>query len=103
MEIIDSGLSHQLNKIKCCLLIDQLSSCFISVYIYYIEFHSISETVLHVSLSLSLCRQSSSDYQKLQDSCSRFEALDLQLKRKRKEAEYTFHFWKSFPGKMTVS
>ncbi|MEQ2201208.1 agglutinin-like protein 2, partial [Xenoophorus captivus] len=45
---------------------------------------------------------SSSDYQKLQDSCSRFEAWTLQLKRKRKEAEYTFHFWKSFPGKMTV-
>ncbi|KAG7236167.1 hypothetical protein INR49_001277 [Caranx melampygus] len=46
---------------------------------------------------------SSSDYQKLQDSCSRFEALALQLKRRRKEAEYTFHFWKSFPGKMTDS
>lgn len=50
-----------------------------------------------------LCCQSSSDYQKLQDSRSKFEALDLQLKRKRKEAEYTFHFWKSFPGKMTVN
>lgn len=46
--------------------------------------------------------QSCVDYQKLQDSCSKFEALSLQLKRKRKEAEYTFHFWKSFPGKMTV-
>uniref|UniRef100_A0A665SZI5 VPS9 domain-containing protein n=1 Tax=Echeneis naucrates TaxID=173247 RepID=A0A665SZI5_ECHNA len=37
------------------------------------------------------------------DGCSKFEALTLQLKRKRKEAEYTFHFWKSFPGKMTDS
>lgn len=43
------------------------------------------------------------DYQKLQDGCSKFEALALHLKRRRKEAEYTYHFWKSFPGKMTVS
>ncbi|XP_028998624.1 alsin isoform X2 [Betta splendens] len=55
-------------------------------------------------LKLGTCFEvSSSDYQKLQDSCSKFEALDLQLKRKRKEAEYTLHFWKSFPGKMTDS
>uniref|UniRef100_A0A3B5MUK6 Alsin Rho guanine nucleotide exchange factor ALS2 b n=1 Tax=Xiphophorus couchianus TaxID=32473 RepID=A0A3B5MUK6_9TELE len=53
-------------------------------------------------LKLATCFEvSSGDYQKLQDSCSKFEALTLQLKRKRKEAEYTFHFWKSFPGKMT--
>lgn len=51
----------------------------------------------------SVCRQSSSDYQRLQDSCSRVEAASLQLKRKRKDADYTFHFWKSFPGKMTVN
>ncbi|XP_036395976.1 alsin isoform X2 [Megalops cyprinoides] len=43
------------------------------------------------------------DYQKLQDGCSKYEALALLLKRKRKEAEYTYHFWKSFPGKMTDS
>lgn len=55
-------------------------------------------------LKLATCFEvSSADYQKLQDSCSKFEALSLQLKRKRKEAEYTFHFWKSFPGKMTDS
>ncbi|XP_044200850.1 alsin isoform X2 [Thunnus albacares] len=55
-------------------------------------------------LKLATCFEvSSSDYQRLQDSCSKFEALVLQLKRKRKEAEYTFHFWKSFPGKMTDS
>uniref|UniRef100_A0A8C7LDY8 Alsin Rho guanine nucleotide exchange factor ALS2 n=1 Tax=Oncorhynchus kisutch TaxID=8019 RepID=A0A8C7LDY8_ONCKI len=46
---------------------------------------------------------SSVDYQKLQDGCSKFEALALHLKRRRKEAEYTYHFWKSFPGKMTDS
>lgn len=79
------------------LLIDQLSNRFNSVCIYYVEVHC-----FHCSL-LPLCCQSSSDYQKLQDSCSKFDALDLQLKRKRKDAEYTFHFWKSFPGKMTVS
>ncbi|XP_054603565.2 alsin isoform X2 [Nothobranchius furzeri] len=55
-------------------------------------------------LKLATCFEvSSNDYQKLQDGCSKFEALTLQLKRKRKEAEYTSHFWKSFPGKMTDS
>lgn len=47
--------------------------------------------------------QCSTEYQKLQDSCSKFEASVLQLKRKRKEADYTVHFWKIFPGKMTVN
>lgn len=55
-------------------------------------------------LKLATCFEvSSSEYQRLQDGCSRFEALTLQLKRKRKDADYTFHFWKSFPGKMTDS
>ncbi|KAK5847987.1 hypothetical protein PBY51_017073 [Eleginops maclovinus] len=55
-------------------------------------------------LKLATCFEvSSDDYQRLQDSCSKFEALALRLKRKRKDAEYTFHFWKSFPGKMTDS
>ncbi|XP_076579653.1 alsin isoform X2 [Chaetodon auriga] len=55
-------------------------------------------------LKLATCFEvSSTDYQRLQDSCSRFEALALQLKRKKKDADYTFHFWKSFPGKMTDS
>ncbi|XP_056156900.1 alsin [Lampris incognitus] len=55
-------------------------------------------------LKLATCFEvSSSDYQRLHDGCSKFEALVLQLKRKRKEAEYTHHFWKSFPGKMTDS
>ncbi|XP_041822109.1 alsin isoform X2 [Chelmon rostratus] len=55
-------------------------------------------------LKLATCFEvSSTDYQRLQDSCSKFEALTVQLKRKRKDADYTFHFWKSFPGKMTDS
>lgn len=54
-------------------------------------------------VNIDLCCQSSSDYQRLQDSCSRFEAMSLQLKRKLKDADYTFHFWKNFPGKMTVN
>uniref|UniRef100_A0A8C7QMR0 Alsin Rho guanine nucleotide exchange factor ALS2 n=1 Tax=Oncorhynchus mykiss TaxID=8022 RepID=A0A8C7QMR0_ONCMY len=55
-------------------------------------------------LKLGTCFEVNSvDYQKLQDGCSKFEALALHLKRRRKEAEYTYHFWKSFPGKMTDS
>uniref|UniRef100_A0A8C7JPW0 Alsin Rho guanine nucleotide exchange factor ALS2 n=1 Tax=Oncorhynchus kisutch TaxID=8019 RepID=A0A8C7JPW0_ONCKI len=55
-------------------------------------------------LKLGTCFEVSSvDYQQLQDGCSKFEALALHLKRRRKEAEYTYQFWKSFPGKMTVS
>ncbi|XP_041935817.1 alsin isoform X4 [Alosa sapidissima] len=55
-------------------------------------------------LKLATCYEvSSPDYQKLQDGCSKFESLVLHLKRKRKEADYTLHFWKSFPGKMTDS
>ncbi|XP_046887428.1 alsin isoform X2 [Hypomesus transpacificus] len=55
-------------------------------------------------LKLAGCFEATSeDHQQLQEGCSRFEALALHLKRKRKEAEYTCHFWKSFPGKMTDS
>ncbi|XP_057674463.1 alsin isoform X1 [Corythoichthys intestinalis] len=55
-------------------------------------------------LKLATCFEvSSTEYQRLQESCSKFEALDLFLKRRRKEAEYTFLFWKGFPGKMTDS
>ncbi|MEQ2164877.1 hypothetical protein GOODEAATRI_011231 [Goodea atripinnis] len=65
--------------------------------------HEYGRLLLKLATCFEVVRRSSSDYQKLQDSCSRFEAWTLQLKRKRKEAEYTFHFWKSFPGKMTDS
>lgn len=47
--------------------------------------------------------QTSPEYQKLQDSSSCYESLALHLGRKRKEAEYTLGFWKTFPGKMTVN
>ncbi|XP_072539652.1 alsin [Salminus brasiliensis] len=58
----------------------------------------------HLLLKLATCYEvNSMDYQKLQDVCSKYESLALHLKRKRKEAEYTLHFWKSFPGKMTDS
>ncbi|XP_065149734.1 alsin isoform X3 [Paramisgurnus dabryanus] len=55
-------------------------------------------------LKLASCYDPSSvDYQKLQDASSKYESMALHLKRRRKEAEYTLHFWKSFPGKMTDS
>ncbi|CAL8292457.1 unnamed protein product [Arctogadus glacialis] len=55
-------------------------------------------------LKLATCYEvSSSEYQRLHSACSQFEALTLHLKKRRKEAEYTHHFWKSFPGKMTDS
>ncbi|XP_042369074.1 alsin [Plectropomus leopardus] len=62
--------------------------------------HEYGRLLLKLATCFEVC---SNDYQRLQDSCSRFEALALQLKRKRKDADYTFHFWKSFPGKMTDS
>ncbi|XP_070786549.1 alsin [Enoplosus armatus] len=62
--------------------------------------HEYGRLLLKLATCFEVC---SNDYQKLQDSCSKFESLALQLKRKRKDADYTFHFWKSFPGKMTDS
>ncbi|KAF1371961.1 hypothetical protein PFLUV_G00276500 [Perca fluviatilis] len=62
--------------------------------------HEYGRLLLKLATCFEVC---SDEYQMLQDSCSKFEALALQLKRKRKDADYTFHFWKSFPGKMTDS
>uniref|UniRef100_A0A3Q3EHK0 Alsin Rho guanine nucleotide exchange factor ALS2 b n=1 Tax=Labrus bergylta TaxID=56723 RepID=A0A3Q3EHK0_9LABR len=62
--------------------------------------HEYGRLLLKLATCFEVC---SDDYQKLQDSCSKFEALVLQLKKKRKEADYTFNFWKNFPGKMTES
>ncbi|XP_041637489.1 alsin isoform X2 [Cheilinus undulatus] len=62
--------------------------------------HEYGRLLLKLATCFEVC---SNDYQKLQDSCSKFEALALQLKRKRKEADYTLNFWKNFPGKMTES
>uniref|UniRef100_A0A8C5P1U9 Alsin Rho guanine nucleotide exchange factor n=1 Tax=Jaculus jaculus TaxID=51337 RepID=A0A8C5P1U9_JACJA len=57
-----------------------------------------------VLLKLATCFEvASPEYQKLQDSSSCYESLALHLVRKRKEAEYTLGFWKTFPGKMTDS
>ncbi|XP_073927525.1 alsin isoform X3 [Castor canadensis] len=57
-----------------------------------------------VLLKLATCFEvTSPEYQKLQDSGSCYESLALHLGRKRKEAEYTLGFWKTFPGKMTDS
>ncbi|KAM6958516.1 alsin isoform 1-T1 [Tautogolabrus adspersus] len=62
--------------------------------------HEYGRLLLKLATCFEVC---SDDYQKLQESCSKFEAMVLQLKRKRKEADYTFNFWKNFPGKMTES
>ncbi|XP_054479703.1 alsin isoform X2 [Anoplopoma fimbria] len=62
--------------------------------------HEYGRLLLKLITCFEVC---SNDYQRLQDCCSMFEALAVQLKRKRKDADYTFHFWKSFPGKMTDS
>ncbi|KAM4697842.1 alsin [Rhinophrynus dorsalis] len=55
-------------------------------------------------LKLGMCFEvSSPEYKKLQDSSSSYESLAVVLNRKKKEAEYTLGFWKTFPGKMTDS
>ncbi|XP_064419608.1 alsin isoform X1 [Latimeria chalumnae] len=57
-----------------------------------------------VLLKLATCFEVTTvEYQKLQDSSSKYEALAIHLRRRRKEAEYTFGFWRTFPGKMTDS
>ncbi|XP_029462134.1 alsin isoform X2 [Rhinatrema bivittatum] len=55
-------------------------------------------------LKLATCFEvSSPEYQKLHDSSSCYESLTVLLGKRRKEAEYTFSFWRTFPGKMTDS
>ncbi|XP_042192089.1 alsin [Callorhinchus milii] len=57
-----------------------------------------------VLLKLATCFEVVSvEYQNLQEISSLCEALGLYLKKKRKEAEVTYIFWKTFPGKMTDS
>ncbi|XP_034533940.1 alsin isoform X2 [Notolabrus celidotus] len=62
--------------------------------------HEYGRLLLKLATCFEVC---SNDYKKLQESCSKFEALVLKLKRRRKEADYTINFWKNFPGKMTES
>ncbi|KAM8933574.1 alsin isoform 2-T2 [Pelodytes ibericus] len=55
-------------------------------------------------LKLGMCFEVSSlEYKKLQDCSASYESLALVLSRKKKEAECTLSFWKTFPGKMTDS
>uniref|UniRef100_A0A8B9GGF2 Alsin Rho guanine nucleotide exchange factor ALS2 n=1 Tax=Amazona collaria TaxID=241587 RepID=A0A8B9GGF2_9PSIT len=62
--------------------------------------HSYARTLLKLATCFEVA---SAEYQKLQDSSSCYESLAVHLNRKRKEAEYTLGFWKTFPGKMTDS
>ncbi|XP_067892403.1 alsin [Heterodontus francisci] len=56
-----------------------------------------------VLLKLATCFEVvSKEYHKLQEVSCQCEALGLYLKKKHKEAEYTYNFWKTFPGKMTA-
>ncbi|XP_078407551.1 alsin [Cetorhinus maximus] len=56
-----------------------------------------------VLLKLATCFEVvSKEYYKLQEVSCQCEALGLYLKKKRKEAECTYNFWKTFPGKMTA-
>uniref|UniRef100_A0A8B9URJ3 Alsin Rho guanine nucleotide exchange factor ALS2 n=1 Tax=Anas zonorhyncha TaxID=75864 RepID=A0A8B9URJ3_9AVES len=62
--------------------------------------HNYARTLLKLATCFEVA---SPEYQKLQDSSSCYESLAVLLSRKRKEAEYTLGFWKTFPGKMTDS
>ena len=46
--------------------------------------------------------QNTEAYQRLQEGCSGYEDLSNSLRRKRKEAENTCLFWKTFSGRTTV-
>ncbi|NXP08937.1 ALS2 protein, partial [Thinocorus orbignyianus] len=62
--------------------------------------HNYARTLLKLATCFEVA---SPEYQKLQDCSSCYESLAVHLNRKRKEAEYTLGFWKTFPGKMTDS
>uniref|UniRef100_A0A3Q0QVJ7 Alsin Rho guanine nucleotide exchange factor ALS2 n=1 Tax=Amphilophus citrinellus TaxID=61819 RepID=A0A3Q0QVJ7_AMPCI len=82
---------------------ENLTTADLLVALFYLPTHHVYDygrLLLKLATCFEVC---STEYQKLQDSCSKFEASVLRLKRKRKEADYTVHFWKSFPGKMTDS
>ncbi|XP_052414804.1 alsin-like isoform X1 [Carassius gibelio] len=92
-------------------LVQKLSDCCeeglpladILAHLFYLPIKHLHEYG-RLLLKLATCYEVSSvDYQKLQDACSKYESMDLHLKRRRKDAEYTLHFWKSFPGKMSDS
>ncbi|XP_053218351.1 alsin isoform X1 [Podarcis raffonei] len=62
--------------------------------------HNYARTLLKLATCFEVA---SPEYQSLQDASSCYETLAVHLSRKRKEAEYTLGFWKTFPGKMTDS
>nr|XP_057908425.1 alsin isoform X2 [Doryrhamphus excisus] len=82
---------------------ENLAMVDIFVALFCLPVHHLREygrLLLKLATCFEVC---SGDYQRLQDSSAKFEALALLLKKRLKEAEYTSLFWKSFPGKMTDS
>ncbi|XP_072902817.1 alsin isoform X3 [Hemitrygon akajei] len=71
--------------------------------LFYIPTRQLHEYA-RLLLKLATCFEvTSKEYHKLQEVSCQCEALGLHLKKKQKEAEYTYSFWKTFPGKMTDS
>ncbi|XP_051872170.1 alsin isoform X3 [Pristis pectinata] len=69
--------------------------------LFYIPIRHLHEYA-RMLLKLATCFEvASKEYHKLQEVSCQCEALGLHLKKKQKEAEYTYSFWKTFPGKMT--
>uniref|UniRef100_A0A8C2TXH4 Alsin Rho guanine nucleotide exchange factor ALS2 n=1 Tax=Coturnix japonica TaxID=93934 RepID=A0A8C2TXH4_COTJA len=78
-------------------LVDVLNALF---FMPFGRLHDYARTLLKLATCFEVA---SPEYQKLQDCSSCYESLAVHLGRKRKEAEYTLSFWKTFPGKMTDS
>ncbi|KAG8432698.1 hypothetical protein GDO86_017080 [Hymenochirus boettgeri] len=92
-------LLHSLcdKKEESSLLVERLNSLFISPLSRLHEY-------ARLLLKLAMCFEVISlEYKNLQESSSKYESLALLLSRKKKDAEYTLGFWKTFPGKMTDS
>lgn len=97
--------TRNLELLQNLSLVKEESSLLIEVInaLFYSPIQRLQEYA-RLLLKLTTCFEvSSSDYQKLQDSSSSYESLAFLLGRRRKEAEYTLSFWRTFPGKMTDS
>uniref|UniRef100_A0AAZ3NTI6 Alsin n=1 Tax=Oncorhynchus tshawytscha TaxID=74940 RepID=A0AAZ3NTI6_ONCTS len=71
------------------------------VLLFYSPMQHIHEYA-RLLLKLATCFDVSTvEYQRLQEGCSKYEALSLSLGRKRKEAETTNQFWRTYSGKTT--
>ncbi|XP_053328215.1 alsin [Spea bombifrons] len=97
------GKNHELLQSFCEMkgenipLLETLNSIFFSPLSRLHEY-------ARLLLKLGMCFEVSSiEYKKLQDCSSNYESLAVILSRKKKEAECTLSFWKTFPGKMTDS